>query len=107
MPIQKLVDIMLGIPLCLGFSGQNTPLNITMQRIASFNTRQTRLEEGCLQLLQDLEDWWQDFASGHPNKSKNFIFTDTFTALTVSMYNACSLILHSVLHALCKPISPS
>jgi hypothetical protein len=111
-PLQRLVDIMLFIPVCLSLSGQERPLLQHLQALASTGSYHIEVQERCMQLLEQLGEWRTQCervgrslvgarkSSDMDIDNPNFVFRNTYTALTVSIYNATAVVLHSILHAL-------
>ncbi|CZR68564.1 uncharacterized protein PAC_18463 [Phialocephala subalpina] len=121
-PLHRLVDIMLFIPLCLGLSGQEIPLLQQITNLATSSTREVGLQERTMQLLAEVQDWWTEYETSMrgvdpapeyrspyraDDEQPSFVFFDTFTALTVSMYNATTVILQTILHVLSIRDSPA
>lgn len=122
--LHQLVDIILFIPLSLLQAGQMGPMDGTVRKIATSDTLPVGLERNYRLLEEQLGKWWEAYKSTGPEESEVlftmtgleskeykrvpgvqysptiFLQRDSVTAFTVSLYNATSLIVHTILHAL-------
>jgi hypothetical protein len=122
--LHQLVDIILFIPLFLVQVGYFGPMDGTVRKIATSDTLPIGLERNYGRLEVQLEKWWEAYKSSDPEESEMlftmtgpepqeykkvpgvqysptlFLQRDSVTAFTVSLYNATSLIVHTILHAL-------
>ena len=122
--LQQLVDIILFIPLCLLQAGQVGPIDRIVLRLVKSDTLPPKLEQNYLQLLEQLEAWWEAYEATPPEESESLfsisgttkkkyhkvegvaysptllLQRDAVTAFTVAMFNGTNLIVHTILHAL-------
>jgi hypothetical protein len=121
----QLIDIMLVIPASLAHAGLVGPMDLMILKLSKSDNLPAGMERKYRQLLEQLENWWETYqrspAELAPEKLFKlseptlkyeeveevaqysptlFLHRDTVTAFNVSLYNATSLILHTILRAI-------
>jgi hypothetical protein len=122
--LHQLVDIMLVIPVFLAHAGLVGPIDRNVLKLSKSDNLPAGMEQKCYQLLEQLESWWKAYQSFPPElvpeklfkKTSGptswkyeevdavaqytptlFLHRNTAMDFTASLYNATSLIIHTIL----------
>lgn len=110
--LHRIINVLLQIPAAIEMDSRHFLLrDLPFSLPSLFDQGENVIEQRCVDLLAQLRIYWREFeienteqadCSARPDPQfspTTFIYSDTFTAYVVSMFDAASLILHFTLYA--------